>query len=399
MTIIERFINYVKIDTQSDPNSTTFPSTLKQKELGKLLLNELIDLKVEAFMDDYGYVYAKIPKTVNGKPAIGFIAHMDTSFDAPGANVNPRIINNYDGLEIKLNDTLSMNKETFPGLKDVIGDDIIVTDGNTLLGADNKAGIAIIMDFIKSIITEKPPHGDIFIAFTPDEEIGIGTDFFDLNFFKAEFAYTVDGGKVGSIEFENFNASSAKVTLVGKSIHPGDAKNRLINSMHVAFKFHSMLPTFLDPANTEGKEGFNHLSNIKGEVEKTELHYIIRNHNYEDFEKQQNDFYSIRDYLNNYYNYEICFVDIKESYLNMYEILKKDMTPVTLAKNAIKKVGLTPENLPIRGGTDGAQLTYKGLPCPNLGTGGYNFHGRFEFVSINQMKKAVLILGEIIKNS
>lgn len=399
MTIIERFINYVKIDTQSDPNSTTFPSTLKQKELGKLLLNELIDLKVEAFMDDYGYVYAKIPKTVNGKPAIGFIAHMDTSFDAPGANVNPRIINNYDGLEIKLNDTLSMNKETFPGLKDVIGDDIIVTDGNTLLGADNKAGIAIIMDFIKSIITEKPPHGDIFIAFTPDEEIGRGTDFFDLNFFKAEFAYTVDGGKVGSIEFENFNASSAKVTLVGKSIHPGDAKNRLINSMHVAFKFHSMLPTFLDPANTEGKEGFNHLSNIKGEVEKTELHYIIRNHNYEDFEKQQNDFYSIRDYLNNYYNYEICFVDIKESYLNMYEILKKDMTPVTLAKNAIKKVGLTPENLPIRGGTDGAQLTYKGLPCPNLGTGGYNFHGRFEFVSINQMKKAVLILGEIIKNS
>lgn len=399
MTIIERFINYVKIDTQSDPNSTTFPSTLKQKELGKLLLNELIDLKVEAFMDDYGYVYAKIPKTVNGKPAIGFIAHMDTSFDAPGANVNPRIINNYDGLEIKLNDTLSMNKETFPGLKDVIGDDIIVTDGNTLLGADNKAGIAIIMDFIKSTITEKPPHGDIFIAFTPDEEIGRGTDFFDLNFFKAEFAYTVDGGKVGSIEFENFNASSAKVTLVGKSIHPGDAKNRLINSMHVAFKFHSMLPTFLDPANTEGKEGFNHLSNIKGEVEKTELHYIIRNHNYEDFEKQQNDFYSIRDYLNNYYNYEICFVDIKESYLNMYEILKKDMTPVTLAKNAIKKVGLTPENLPIRGGTDGAQLTYKGLPCPNLGTGGYNFHGRFEFVSINQMKKAVLILGEIIKNS
>lgn len=399
MTIIERFINYVKIDTQSDPNSTTFPSTLKQKELGKLLLNELIDLKVEAFMDDYGYVYAKIPKTVNGKPAIGFIAHMDTSFDAPGANVNPRIINNYDGLEIKLNDTLSMNKETFPSLKDVIGDDIIVTDGNTLLGADNKAGIAIIMDFIKSTITEKPPHGDIFIAFTPDEEIGRGTDFFDLNFFKAEFAYTVDGGKVGSIEFENFNASSAKVTLVGKSIHPGDAKNRLINSMHVAFKFHSMLPTFLDPANTEGKEGFNHLSNIKGEVEKTELHYIIRNHNYEDFEKQQNDFYSIRDYLNNYYNYEICFVDIKESYLNMYEILKKDMTPVTLAKNAIKKVGLTPENLPIRGGTDGAQLTYKGLPCPNLGTGGYNFHGRFEFVSINQMKKAVLILGEIIKNS
>lgn len=399
MNIIDRFISYVKIDTQSDPNSQTFPSTLKQKDLGKVLLKELKELNLEAFMDDYGYVYAKLPKTIEGKPAIGFVAHMDTSFDAPGYPVKPRIIPNYDGSQIKLNESLSMNKESFPSLNDVIGDDIIVTDGNTLLGADNKAGIAIIMDFVKTVLEEKLPHGDIYIAFTPDEEIGRGTDYFDLNYFKAKFAYTVDGGKVGSIEYENFNASSASVTFTGKSIHPGDAKNRLVNSTHAAFKFHSMLPTFLDPANTEGREGFNHLSNIVGEVEKTELHYIIRNHNYDEFLKQQNDFYKIRDYLNDYYGYNICAVEIKQSYLNMYEVLKNDMTPVNLAKKAIENIGLTLSNLPIRGGTDGAQLTYKGLPCPNLGTGGYNFHGRFEFLSINQMKNAVLILKEIIKES
>lgn len=399
MKIIDRFLNYVKMDTQSDPYSTTYPSTFKQKALGEVLLKELKDLKVDAFMDEYGYVYGFIPKNTNNKPAIGFIAHMDTSFDAPGYPVKPRIIKNYQGEVINLNETLSMSKEDFPSLNEVLNEDIIVTDGNTLLGADNKAGIAIIMDFVQDITKNNYLHGDIFIGFTPDEEIGRGTDYFNLDYFKADFAYTVDGGKVGTVEYENFNASSATVTFIGKSIHPGDAKNRLVNSTHAAFKFHSMLPPFLDPANTEGREGFNHLSNVNGEVEKTTLSYIIRNHNYNDFLKQQEQFYKIKDYLNDLYQYDICNVEIKESYLNMFEILKNDLTPITLAEKAISNVGLIPTSPPIRGGTDGAQLTYKGLPCPNLGTGGFNFHGRFEFLSITQMKKAVEILKEIIKES
>ncbi|MCK9166161.1 MAG: peptidase T [Acholeplasmataceae bacterium] len=397
MEIVKRFISYAKMDTQSDPNSLTFPSTSKQKELARLLLKELEQLKISAFKDEYGYLYGKVPKTVPNKPSIGFIAHMDTSFDAPGFPVKPRIIKNYDGSTIKLNETLSMDKETFPALKEVINDDLIVTDGNTLLGADNKAGIAIIMDFLQVLKESKLEHGDIYIAFTPDEEIGQGTKYFNYDFFKADFAYTVDGGKVGTVEYENFNAASAKVTFTGKSIHPGDAKNRLVNALQVAFKFNSMLPPFLDPANTENKEGFNHLTSASGTVEKAELNYIIRNHDYDLFLHQQRDFHKIKDYLNDYYGYQICEVEINESYLNMYEILKKDLTPIKLATQAIKNIGLTPTSPPIRGGTDGARLTYQGLPCPNLGTGGFNFHGRFEFLSINQMKKAVLILKEIVK--
>lgn len=397
MKIVDRFINYVKIDTQSDPNSETFPSTFKQKDLGKLLLKELQDLNIESFMDEYGYVYGKINKNVEGKKALGLVAHMDTSSDAPGYPVNPSIIKNYDGSEIVLNENYKMNTTSFEVLKEVIGDDIIVTDGNTLLGADNKAGVAIIMDFAEKLVTGSYEHGDIYIGFTPDEEIGEGTKYFNYGFFKADFAYTIDGGKVGNIEYENFNAASATVNFVGKSIHPGDAKQRLINAMHIGIEFHNMLPVFLNPAFTEKKEGFNHLHNIEGEVENATLKYIIRNHDYDKFIKQQKDFYNIRDYLNNKYGYEICTVEITESYLNMYEILKKDLTPINVALEAIKNIGLTPNTPAIRGGTDGARLTYKGLPCPNLGTGGYNFHGRFEFLSINQMEKAVLILEEIIK--
>ncbi len=397
MDIVKRFINYTKIDTTSDPNSSTCPSTSKQKDLGQLLVKELNEMGLEGFMDEHGYVYALIPKTAPNITPIGFIAHMDTSPDAPGDNVRARVIKNYDGSTIKLNDQLSMNPNDFESLNEVIGEDIIVTDGNTLLGADNKAGIAIIMDFAQKIINSDKPHGDIYLGFTPDEEIGRGADLFNLDFFKAQFAYTVDGGKVGGIEYENFNASSAKVSFTGKSIHPGDAKNKLINAMHLAIEFHQMLPPFLNPAYTEKREGFNHLSNMSGEVEFAQLFYIIRNHNFNLFKEQEKTFYQIQDYLNKKYGYKACEVIITESYLNMEQVLKKDMTPIKIAKEAIINAGINPFSDPIRGGTDGARLTYMGLPCPNLGTGGFNFHGRFEFLSINQMKKAVDVLLEIVK--
>lgn len=397
MNIVDRFINYAKIDTMSDPNSHTCPSTMKQKDLGNLLVKELKEMGIDGFMDEHGYVYGLIPKNKEGITPIGLIAHMDTSPDAPGANVKPRIIKAYDGKTIKLNDELSMNPHVYEALNHVIGEDIIVTDGNTLLGADDKAGVAIIMDFAEKLIKSNLPHGDIYIGFTPDEEIGRGADLFDLNFFKAKYAYTLDGSKVGGIEYENFNAASALVEFTGKSIHPGSSKNKLINAIHIAMEFHSMLPVFENPAYTEGYEGFNHLSSVTGEVEKAQLHYIIRNHDIDKFYHQQKEFNDIKDYLNKKYGYEAVSLKITESYLNMAEVLKKDLTPVKVALEAIKNAGVEPFSLPIRGGTDGARLTYMGLPCPNLGTGGFNFHGRFEFLSINQMKKAVDILFELIK--
>lgn len=397
MNIVDRFINYAKIDTMSDPRSPSCPSTMKQKDLGNLLVKELKEMGIDGFMDEHGYVYGLIPKNKEGITPIGLIAHMDTSLDAPGCNVKPRIIKAYDGKTIKLNDALSMSPLVYEALNHVIGEDIIVTDGHTLLGADDKAGVAIIMDFAEKLIKSDLPHGDIYIGFTPDEEIGRGADLFDLTFFKAKYAYTLDGSKVGGIEYENFNAASALVEFTGKSIHPGSAKNKLINAMHIAMEFHSMLPVFENPAYTEGYEGFNHLSSMTGEVEKASLHYIIRNHDIDKFYYQQKQFNDIKDYLNKKYGYEAVSLKINESYLNMAEVLKSDLTPVNVALEAIKNAGVTPFSLPIRGGTDGARLTYMGLPCPNLGTGGFNFHGRFEFLSINQMKKAVDILFELIK--
>ena len=398
MDIVKRFINYAKIDTQSDPNSDTIPSTSKQKDLSRLLVEELKEMKLDAFMDKYGYVYAKIPANTKGKRPVGFIAHVDTSYDAPGNNVKPRIIKNYQGEEIVLNEQYKMSPDKFDCLNDVIGDDIIVTDGNTLLGADNKAGVAIIMDLAQKLTKDNSIlHGDVYIGFTPDEEIGRGPHKFDLDYFKPDFAYTIDGGKVGGLNYENFNASSADIKFIGKSIHPGTAKNKMINAIHLAMEFHSMLPTFKNPAYTEKREGFNHLSSIKGSVEEATVHYIIRNHDYNEFKQQEKEFETIKNYLNNKYGYEAVHLTVKESYLNMYEVLKKDMTPVKIAEEATKKANVTPFASPMRGGTDGAQLTYMGLPCPNLGTGGYNYHGRYEFLSINQMKKVVEILLEIIK--
>ncbi len=397
-SLIERFLRYVKIDTQSDQDSPSCPSTEKQKNLSNLLVKELKEMGLDAFLDKDGYAYALIKGNKTSAPAIGLVAHVDTSPDAPGKDVNPRIIKNYDGSLIKLNETYQMDPEGFPSLSRVIGQDIIVTDGSTLLGADDKCGVAEIMEVAK-YFTENPdePHGDIYICFTPDEEIGRGADRFDHNFFKADFAYTADGSEVGGLEFENFNAAWVYLDFTGKSIHPGSAKNKMINATHVAMAFHAMLPERMTPENTEGYEGFNHLHKLTGEVEFAHSAYLIRNHDMKKFNQQKEDFNRIANYLNDKYGYPVVKIEIKDSYYNMYEIIKDNMAPVDLAKQAIMNVGLTPTIEPIRGGTDGARLTYDGLICPNIGTGGYQFHGRFEFASINQMHQAVDVFIEIIK--
>jgi len=396
--LIERFIKYVKVDTQSDHESLTFPSTEKQKDLSKILVGELKGLGLDAFLDDYGYVYTKINKNVEGAPAIGFVAHVDTSPDAPGKDVNPRIIKKYDGSSIQLNDKLSMDPLKYPSLARVVGDDIIVTDGETLLGADDKCGVAEIMEIAEYFVANpKEKHGDIYICFTPDEEIGNGANHFNYDYFKADFAYTADGSEVGGIEYENFNAASATLNFVGKSIHPGSAKNKMINALHLAMEFHALLPVFKNPAFTEKYEGFNHLTGMKGEVEHAYSHYIIRNHDLTKFTEQKNEFQVIKEFMNSKYGYEVVKLDIKDTYYNMYEIIKNHMHIINLAEQAIKNVGVTPFFEAIRGGTDGARLTYEGLLCPNLGTGGYHFHGRMEFASIQQMQNAVKIFVEIIK--
>lgn len=398
MNILNKFLRYVKIDTQSNPYSKTSPSTEKQKELSLLLVKELIEMGLDAFMCKDGYVYSKIPKNTNkAKYNIGFIAHVDTSFDAPGANVNSRIIKNYDGGTIVLNDFYQMNPQEFPNLLEVIGDDLIVTDGNTLLGADDKAGVAEIMQAAQEIISDKNLlHGDIYIAFTPDEEIGRGTDHFDLDFFRPDFAYTFDGGRVGSIESENFNAAAANVIITGKSIHPGTAKDKMINANKVAMEFNSLLPNEA-PENTSGYEGFYHLSASKGSVESATLEYIIRDFDWDNFQKRKKVFETIKNKLNKKYNYQAVEIKLRDQYFNMALKLKDKEYILEIAKNAILKTGISPIFQPIRGGTDGAMLTYKGLPTPNLGMGGYNYHGRYEYASINQMEKAVEIIKNIVR--
>lgn len=396
--LIERFLKYVKVDTQSDYDSQTFPSTEKQKDLSRILLFELKEMGLNAFLDEYGYVYAKIDKNKEGAHAIGFVAHVDTSPDAPGKGVNPRMIESYDGSLIQLNDELSMNPIQYPSLSRVIGDDIIVTDGHTLLGADDKCGVAEIMELAAYFCSHpEEKHGDIYLCFTPDEEIGKGANHFNYDYFKVDFAYTADGSEVGGIEYENFNAAGANLTFIGKSIHPGSAKNKLINALHLAMEFHAMLPEFKNPAFTENYEGFNHMTNLKGAVEKATSHYIIRNHDMKLFNDQKKEFEVIKDYLNLKYGYQAVELMITDSYYNMFEIIKNHMYIIELAEQAIKNVGLVPHAEPIRGGTDGARLTYEGLLCPNLGTGGYQFHGRMEFASIQQMEKAVQVLIEIVR--
>lgn len=404
MEIKERFLNYVSFDTQSAENSQTVPSTSKQLKLGKYLVEELQSLGIEnALLNEYGVVYGTIPSNNNHQgDVIGFIAHMDTSPDASGKDIHPQIIKNYQGQKITLNEDkkLYLDPEQYPQLLHLIHHDLITTDGTTLLGADDKAGIAIIMQMVEYLHTHPEfKHNDIQIAFTPDEEIGCGSNHFDVKYFNADYAYTIDGGDIHIVEYENFNAFSAKVNIHGRSIHPGSAKNKMVNSTRVAYEFDSLLPVHMRPESTEGYEGFNHLHAIQGTCEETTMDYIIRNHDLQQAKKQCQEFIDIAEFLNKKYGYQIIDLTITESYLNMKEALKDHMFIVEQALAANKENGLDAYCSPIRGGTDGARLTFMGLPCPNLGTGGFNYHGPYEYCSLTMMEKQVEILLHILKNT
>lgn len=404
MEIKERFLNYVSFDTQSDSYSHTVPSTSKQLKLGNYLVEELKSLGIEnAKIDEFGVVYGTIPSNNNHQgDVVGFIAHMDTSPDASGKDIHPQIIKDYQGQKITLNEDkkLYLDPEQYPQLLHLIHHDLITTDGTTLLGADDKAGIAIIMQMVEYLHTHPEfKHNDIQIAFTPDEEIGCGSNHFDVKYFNADYAYTIDGGDIHIVEYENFNAFSAKVNIHGRSIHPGSAKNKMINSTRVAYEFDSLLPVHMRPESTEGYEGFNHLHAIQGTCEETTMDYIIRNHDLQQAKKQCQEFIDIVEFLNKKYGYQIIDLTITESYLNMKEALKDHMFIVEQALAAIKENGLDAYCSPIRGGTDGARLTFMGLPCPNLGTGGFNYHGPYEYCSLTMMEKQVQILLHILKST
>ena len=399
LSVTERFLNYVKIDTQSREESSTSPSTLKQHELAELLVSELKEIGAEEITYDreHCYVYASVPasKGMEDKPVLGFIAHMDTSPAVSGQNVKPQMIRNYDGGDILLNkeQNIVMRTADFPELTDYVGKNLIVTDGTTLLGADDKAGVAEIMTMADYLLSHTEiPHGKIRIAFTPDEEIGAGTDYFDVNLLGADYAYTVDGGKLGELEYENFNAAGGKVVFNGRSVHPGDAKNKMINALLVAMEFQSMLPIEQNPMYTEGYEGFFHLDHVEGTVEKVQSAYIIRDHDRKKFEQKKQLFLKIGDFLNEKYGPGTVEILLEDSYYNMKEVIEQHMYLIDHAKAVMQENGVKPLIVPIRGGTDGARLSFMGLPCPNLCTGGHNFHGRFEYICIESMEKIVDIL-------
>ncbi len=402
MKVHERFLNYVNFDTQSVPGLEVIPSSEKQKDLARYLVEEMKTIGIQdAFMDEHGYVYGTIPSnTVESVPTIGFIAHMDTSPDMPGNNIKPKIVYNYDGKDIVLNEekNIVMKTEIFEHLLDYIGNDLIVTDGTTLLGADDKAGIAEIMSMADYLIDNPSiKHGIIKIGFTPDEEVGNGADKFDVENFKADYAYTVDGGKLGEIEYENFNGASAKVEVNGINIHPGTAKNKMKNSILIAMEFQAMLPVYERPDNTENYEGFNHLTDMSGDVEKTQLNYIIRDHSWYKFNSKKQRFIKTADFLNDKYGEYTVEVELKDSYYNMKEKILPHMYIIDAAEKALKNIGVEPLIVPIRGGTDGAALSFMGLPCPNLCTGGHNFHGRYEYIPVQSMEKVADLLIEIAR--
>lgn len=401
--VIEKFLRYVKIDTQSDDTTGTSPSTMKQHDLAGLLADELTEIGVsDVFYDkEHCYVYGCIPSNSENSdaPAIGFIAHMDTSDEVSGKDVKPRIVTEYDGKDITLSEdgSVILSPQDFPELKNHVGEDLIVTDGTTLLGADDKAGVAEIMTMAHTLLSDPSiKHGDIRIAFTPDEEIGGGTDYFDLERFGARYAYTVDGGKLGELEYENFNAAEGVITVRGRSVHPGDAKNRMINASLICYEFHSLLPVFANPMYTEGREGFFHLTEVTGRTESARASYIIRDHDRELFEKKKELFKEAANYLNKKYGEGTVTVTLRDQYYNMVELIRPHQHLVDNAKKAMTDLGITPIDRPIRGGTDGAMLSYKGLPCPNLCTGGYNYHGKYEYASVQEMKKVVEILLGIV---
>ena len=388
--LLQNFLRYVAIDTESVPDVEQYPSSQKQFDLLTLLRDELVALGIQTEMDEQnGYVYATIPANTPSTYKLGFIAHVDTSSAVSGANVKPIITSNYDGKDIPLAEGRVLSPSEFSSLNAHVGKTIISSDGTTLLGADDKAGVAVIMRLAETLVANPQiPHGEIKIAFTPDEEVGRGTDFFDVARFGADGAYTIDGGGLGELEYENFNAAGVKVVVHGKSVHPGSAKGLMVNAVLIAMELQSLLPAFDNPMYTEGYEGFFHLTDINGDCEQATVQYIIRDHDRAKFEAKKVLFQQIVDFLNTKHGAGTVDVKIVDSYYNMKEKVAPHIHLVDNAKLAMERAGVTPHVCPIRGGTDGARLSYEGLPCPNLFTGGYNFHGRYEYIPLEDMYKA-----------
>ena len=403
MTLTERFLKYVSFCTTSDEQTNMTPSTPGQMEFAKYLADELRAIGMqEVTLDDNGYVMATLPANVEGKPTIGFIAHMDTAPDASGKNVKARIVSHYDGQDIVLNQEKNIVFEVakYPEILDYKGQDIIVTDGTTLLGADDKAGLAEIVSACEYLIQHPEiKHGKIRVGFTPDEEIGQGADHFDVEKFGCDFAYTMDGGAVGELEYENFNAAGCKVKIHGVNVHPGYGYHKMINSMRIANHFASMLPRWETPEHTQGYEGFYHLIAMNGSVEETTLQYIIRDHDRARFESRKREIEHLARKINQEYGEGTVEVEIRDQYYNMREKVEPVMHIVTLVEEAMKEVGVTPKVQPIRGGTDGARLSFEGLPCPNIFAGGVNFHSRFEYLPIPSMEKAMQVILQIVRKA
>ena len=401
MRVEERLLKYVSYWTTSDEECRQIPSTDRQFALGKVLERELRELGLEKVtLTDHCYVYGLLPATkgYEEKAAVGFISHMDTAPDFSGENVKPQIISDYDGRDVLLKGSGAYLKVSdFPTLETLKGRTLITTDGTTLLGADDKAGVAEIMTAVEQIISENIPHGDIWIGFTPDEEVGCGADLFDLDYFKAKFAYTVDGDYEGEVAYENFNAASASFEINGVNVHPGEAKDIMINATLVGCEIASLLPENETPAHTEGREGFYHLTDFSGDIAHAKIDYIIRDHDKATFEKRLDVLRGIEKKINEKYHADTVKLNITHSYSNMLEVIEKNEFVVDIARKAIKNAGLEPISRPVRGGTDGARLSFMGLPCPNLGTGGYGFHGPFEHISVEGMNTAVSVIKEIVK--
>ena len=398
-TVSQRFLRYVAFDTQSDESSHTCPSTQKQKLLGQSIVAEMLALGIsDARMDEHGYVYGTVPGD-SSLPTIGLIAHMDTAPDASGANIKARIVE-YDGSDILLNQEkgIYLREADYPILKNSRGKHLIVTDGTTLLGADDKAGIAEIMTVAARLMAQGGRHATLKIGFTPDEEIGRGADLFDVKGFGADYAYTADGGTIGELEYENFNAAGARAVFHGLNIHPGSAKGKMVNSMYLAMEFQNLLPAAQKPEYTEGYEGFFHLRHMEGEVEQSRLDYIIRDHDMAKFQQKKDLMVSAADFLNRKYGDGTVELTVKDSYFNMRQCIEPHMDIVERAKAAMRAAGMEPKEVPVRGGTDGARLSFEGLPCPNLCTGGENYHGRFEFIPVEDMEACVDMLEHILRD-
>lgn len=398
-SVVERFLRYVRFDTQSDECSETCPSTPKQKLLGAALVEEMKQMGIaDARMDENGYVYGTVPGDPS-LPTIGLIAHMDTSPDASGANIKAKIVA-YDGSDVLLNQEkgIYLREADYPILKNSRGKHLIVTDGTTLLGADDKAGIAEIMTAVQRLITDGGRHATLKIGFTPDEEIGRGADLFDVKSFGADYAFTADGGTIGELEYENFNAASARAVFHGLNIHPGSAKGKMVNSMYLAMEYQNLLPAAQKPEYTEGYEGFIHLLHMEGEVERSRLDYIIRDHDMAKFQQKKALMVSAAEFLNRKYGDGTVELTLKDSYFNMRKCIEPHMQIVERAKAAMRAAGMEPKEVPIRGGTDGARLSFEGLLCPNLCTGGENYHGRFEFIPVEDMEACVDMLEHILRD-